>query len=135
MTWEARTEGQRKRAILIDEVTKDWRLSSGRLQWDATSVSQVYHAVLTQLASIPTSPQYGSRLHEPWKIIGTQIQELEFSLLSALSPLEDTKVIKAGSASVEVEPAGGFIVSVRVIWTDGGGEKQDLQVPIQPGFY
>lgn len=133
--WQDRTEGGRKRAILIDEYTGDWCVADGRLQWDSTSVSQVYHAIMTKIGTIPTSPFYGSEIHKAWKITGTMPREMRASLLSALKPLEDNGVIKAGSADIEVEHQGGYLTSIMVMWTDGGGQKQDCYIPIQPGFY
>jgi hypothetical protein len=132
--WQQRTEGARKRAILIDEVTKDWRIVDGRLQWDATSVTQVYHAIATKIGSIPSSPEYGSRLYDNWKIITTMPRELEASLLATLEPLEKANVVKPGSASIDIEILPGNITQVLIEWIDGGGQKQDLAIPIQPGF-
>jgi hypothetical protein len=132
--WQQRTEGARKRALLIDEVTKDWKVVNGRLQWDATSVSQVYHAIATKIQSIPTSPEYGSRLYDNWKIVASMPRELEASLLASLGPLIDANVVKEGSASIDIDVVAGNIVTVLIEWRDGGGQKQDLAIPIQPGF-
>lgn len=135
MTWTNRTEGGRARSILVDEYSQDWRIdASGHLAWDSTSVSQVYDAVMTMLASVPSNPTYGSRLHDGWKLGGTMPQELEASILSALEPLVVAGIVKRGTARVEIEQAGPYIAKVSIQWTDGGGQKQDLAIPIQPGF-
>jgi len=134
MSWQDRKRDGRKRAILIDEVSKDWRIEDGRLQWDSTSVSQVYHAIMTKLGSKPLDPEYGSELHGQWKITSTMPREMRASLLGALAHLEASGVIEEGSIDIEVEHQGGYIAAISVSWTDGGGQRQDCTIPIQPGF-
>jgi len=135
MTWLARTESGRRRHILIDELTQDWRIGAdGHLAWDGTSVSAVYHAIATKIGTIPTSPSYGSRLHDPWKMLGTLPRELSASLEASLEPLVASGVVKQGSIKIEVTPAGGAVASVSIEWADGGGQRQTTTVSIQPGI-
>jgi hypothetical protein len=135
MGWKDRTASGRKRAILIDERTKDWRVLNGRLQFDGTSISQVIHAITTKLGTIPGFPEYGSQLRKGWQVLDVDMRELQASLVSALEPLEDAGVVKAGSARVEVVAQGGYVVAIKVEWIDGGGPKQTVTIPIQPGYY
>jgi len=134
MTWQDRTEGGRKRAILIDVETRDWVISDGLLQWDSTCGSQVYHALLTAIGSIPTSPKYGSRVHEAWPMTVSMPRELESSLRASLEPLVKAGVIKADPIRIEVTPYGGGIGAIQVNYVDGGGQSRDLYVPLQPGI-
>lgn len=133
MSWQDRA-GDRKRAILIDPETKSWVISGGKLQFDSTSMSQVYHAVMTQIGSIPTSPKYGSRIHESWPITTSMPRDLEKSIVASLDLLVANGVVKKGSISVEVEPYAGTIGIITVDWIDGGGSKRHLSVPMQPGI-
>ena len=135
MSWQDQTAGQRKRCILIDPETGDYVISGGRLQWDSTSVSQVYHAVMTARRSIPTSPEYGSTIHDQRKLIDEDLRKLESDTRAALKLLEDNQVIRAGTLRVVATASGLWTGSMTISWTDGGGQNQDLTVPIQPGFY
>jgi len=135
MGWVERTASGRKRAILIDLETRDWRILNGRLQWDGTSISQVAHAILTKLESIPGFPGYGSQLRKGWQVLDVDMRELQASLVSSLEPLEDSGVVKPGSARVEVTAQGGYVVAIKVEWIDGGGQSQTIVIPIQPEYY
>lgn len=133
MTWQTRSAEGRKRAILIDEETKDWRIEDGKLVFDSTSVSQVYHAVMTSIGTIPTSPDYGSRVNEAWKITTTMPREFEASIRASLESLITTGVIESGTIEVEFTPYSGGYGSLSVQWSDGGGQRRNLAIPIQPG--
>jgi len=133
-TWKTRSEEGRKRAILIDEDTRSWLIEDGKLVFDSTSVSQVYHAVMTQLGSIPASPTYGSRVHEPWKMTTTMPREFEASVRASVQPLVDSGVIEGGSIDVEFTPGSHGYGMLDLQWKDGGGQRRSIAIPIQPGI-
>ena len=134
MSWTERTQGGRRRVHLIDPETQDWVVSEGRIQWDSTAATQVYHAVMTQIGSMPSAPGYGSRVHEAWKITTAFPRELESSLYASLDPLIVAGVIKSGSLTITVTPYKGDIATILVEYEDGGGQKQRLEIPAQPGI-
>jgi hypothetical protein len=135
MTWEDRApSGGRERSFLIDEVTGDWRIRDGRFVFDSTPVSQVLHAVATEIGSVAVDPEYGSRIHEDWKMAAVQFRALEASIATAVDPYIKSGAVKKGSLNVEVSAQGSYVVAVRVDFTDGGGERRTLNIPIQPGY-
>jgi len=133
--WKDRTEAGRRVHILVDPETKDWRIGDdGHLAWDSTVSSAVYDCVMTRRGTIATNPDYGSRLHEGWKLSDRMPRELETDILASLEPLIKSGAIRAGSTVVTVEASGGYPVSVRVEYIGGGGDKQRVNIPIQPGY-
>jgi len=134
VSYEERIQGGRRRVHLIDPETKDWVVVDGRILWDSTAATQVYHAVMTKIGSMPSAPEYGSRVHEAWKITTAFPRELEASLYSSLDPLIVAGVIKSGSLTITVTPYKGDIATIVVEYEDGGGQKQRLEIPAQPGI-
>ena len=134
MSWTERTLEGRRRVHLIDPETQDWVVSEGRIQWDSTAATQVYHAIMTKIGSMPSAPEYGSRVHDPWKITTAFPRELESSLYASLDPLIVAGVVKSGSLNITVTPYKGDIATILVEYEDGGGQKQRLEIPAQPGI-
>ena len=134
MSHEDRTRGGRRRVHLIDETVQDWVVEDGRILWDSTAATQVYHAIMTEVGSMPSAPEYGSEVHGEWKITTAFPRELESSLYASCAPLIDAGVVEDGSLTITVTPYRGDIASIRVEYTDGGGQKQALDIPVQPGI-
>jgi len=134
MSYAERTQGGRRRVHLIDPDTKDWVVVDGKILWDSTATSQVYHAIMTQVGSMPSAPEYGSRVHEGWKMTTAFPRELEGSLYASLDPLIEAGVIKRGTLTITVTPYKGEIATIVIEYEDGGGQKQSLDIPVQPGI-
>ena len=83
---------------------------------------------------MPSAPEYGSEVHGEWKITTAFPRELESSLYASCAPLIDAGVVEDGSLTITVTPYRGDIASIRVEYTDGGGQKQALDIPVQPGI-
>jgi repressor of nif and glnA expression len=133
--WKDRTEAGRRVHILVDPETRDWRIGDdGHLAWDSTVCSAVYDAVMTRRGSVPVNPGYGSGIHEAWKMSDRMPRELSTDIVSSLEPLVKSGAIREGTISVTVEASGGYLVQVRIEFEDGGGDKQRLDIPIQPGY-
>jgi repressor of nif and glnA expression len=129
--WKARTEAGRRVHVLVDPETRDWRIGDdGHLAWDSTVCSAVYDCVMTRRGSVPVNPGYGSGIHGAWKLSDRMPRELEDDIRSSIEPLVKSGAVKEGSVTVTVEASGGYLVSVRVEFLDGGGIKQKLDMPL-----